>query len=241
MAAATPIPQTRRPWLAALELRVRSHWPLKFAGTTVVTWLFFVGYFALLHHASYPVVLMPLTALDRLVQFESAALFVYLSLWIYVGIGPGLQLTMRELVSYGAWVGGLCLAGLVIFYRWPTAVPPIEIDVSGFAGFRMLQGVDAAGNACPSMHVAVAIFTAIRIEAVLRTVGAAAALRATNLLWFTAIAWSTLAVKQHVVFDVLAGVSIGAVFAAVSMRLTLPESQAGPRSGAAIIDSLPDA
>ena len=119
---------------------------------------------------------------------------------------------------YGLWAAALCLTGLGIFYAWPTAVPPLTFDVSGYAGFQMLQGVDASGNACPSMHVAIAIFTAARIEHVLRGAGAPRTLRALNIAWFAAIAWSTLAVKQHVVLDVLAGAALGLAFVGPSLR-----------------------
>ncbi len=82
----------------------------------------------------------------------------------------------------------------------------------------MLQGVDAAGNACPSMHVAAAMFTVIRVEQVLRDARTPVVLRLLNLLWFAAIAWSTLAVKQHVVLDAVAGALLGIAFAVPSLR-----------------------
>ena len=111
---------------------------------------------------------MPTTELDRLVPFQPGALFLYLTLWLYVGAGPGLQLRWRELVSYAAWSVLLCAAGLSIFYLWLTRIPSPSLDVSAHVGFAMLQGIDAAGNACPSMHVAFASFTAIRFVQVLR-------------------------------------------------------------------------
>ena len=112
----------------------------------------------------------------------------------------------------------MCLTGLLMFYLWPTAVPPLGFDASGFPGFALLQGVDAAGNACPSLHVATAMFTAIRVDQVLRNAGTPRWPRAINALWFVAIAWSTLAIKQHVALDALAGAVLGIVFAQLSMR-----------------------
>lgn len=214
-----PPPATAPPrWAAELWLRMRRHFVLKLVGTTVFTWLFFVGYLHLLRAPAFPVVVMPLTALDRQIPFQPLTLFAYPTLWFYVGIAPGLQLTVRELLVYGAWIGALCLTGLGIFYAWPTAVPPLAFDVSGFAGFGVLKGVDAAGNACPSLHVAVAIFTAIWIDHVLRQARAPLALRAVNIGWFALIAWSTLAIKQHVVLDVAAGMLLGVAFALPSLH-----------------------
>jgi membrane-associated phospholipid phosphatase len=68
------------------------------------------------------------------------------------------------------------------------------------------------------MHVAIAIFSAIWLEHLLRGARAPVALRALNAAWFLAIAWSTLAVKQHVVLDVLAGALLGVAFALPSLR-----------------------
>lgn len=206
------------PWTTEIALRMRRHFLLKLFGTAASVWAFFICYFWLLRHPAYPVVVMPLTALDHLIPFQPVTLFAYLSLWLYVGVAPGLHRTFRELVVYGLWAGALCVAGLGLFYFWPTAVPPLTIDVSGHPGFKMLQGVDASGNACPSMHVAIAMFTVIWVEHLLRNAGAPPALRAINVAWFLAISWSTLAVKQHVVIDVLAGALLGMVFAIPSLR-----------------------
>ncbi|QRF59782.1 MULTISPECIES: phosphatase PAP2 family protein [Variovorax] len=217
-----PLPLPAAPatptWGAEIGRRVRSLFILKAVGTTVFTWLFFIGYFHLLRNPAFPVTVMPLTALDALVPFQPHFLGAYLSLWLYVGVAPGLQPNFRELLVYGLWVGGLCLTGLGLFYLWPTQIPPLAIDVSGYPGFEMLQGVDAAGNACPSMHVAVAIFTAVRLEHVLREARTPLWPRLLNWLWFAAIAWSTLAVKQHVALDALAGALLGLAFALPSLR-----------------------
>lgn len=206
-------------WGPVLKLRMRRHLALKIVGITAFIWIFFIGYFSLLRDPAYPPIVMPLVALDHMIPFQPAALFVYLSLWIYVGIAPGLQLTLLEFVVYGVWAALLCVAGLSLFYFWPTSVPPMAIDAGGFPGFALLQGVDAAGNACPSMHVAIAIFSAIWIDRLLMESRAPIAFRIVNGAWFVAITWSTLAIKQHVVLDALAGAALGLLFAIVSLRL----------------------
>ena len=205
-------------WTSELLFRIRHLLALKIVGVTVFTWLFFIGYFQLLRHPAHAMTVMPLTALDRLIPFQPEMLVAYFSLWFYVGLAPGLQRNFRELAVYGLWVGALCLTGLGLFHFWPTQVPPLMAGSSDVPGFALLQGVDAPGNACPSMHVAVAIFTAIRVDDVLRRARAPLPLRLANGLWFAAIAYSTLAVKQHVMLDVMAGALLGIAFAWPSMR-----------------------
>jgi hypothetical protein len=205
-------------WAAELWWRVKHLLILKVVGTSAWTALFFVAYFHLLQHPPRPAIVMPLTALDRMIPFQPASIAAYVSLWVYVGVAPGLQRGLAALLTYGLWAGALCLAGLTCFYLWPTVVPPLTQDLSGYAGFAMLKGVDASGNACPSMHVAIAIFSAIRADEVFRTIAAPRWLRTLNIAWFAAITWSTLATRQHVVIDVVAGAALGLVFVGLSLR-----------------------
>ena len=193
---------------------------LKAIGISLFMWVFFVAYFHLLRNPVHPVTPMPLTALDHAIPFQPGAVIAYLSLWLYVGIPPGLLLGFRQLLVYGLWAAALCLTGLAFFYFFPTAVPPLALDpdLARFPAFALLHGVDAAGNACPSLHVATALFSAIWIDRLLRDIGAPRALRALNAGWFLLIAYSTLATKQHVVLDVLAGAPLGILFASASLH-----------------------
>ncbi len=205
-------------WQFELWSRARELFWLKLLGTALWTTAFFVGYFELLRNPVHPVTVMPLTWVDALVPFQPAMLWPYLSLWFYIGIAPGLQRGFGQLMSYGLWTVVLMGSGLAIFYFWPTAVPQLVLDRSGHPGFALLEGVDAAGNASPSMHVASAVFTAIRLHAVLREVGAPMALRVANGVWALLIAWSTMAVRQHVALDVAGGAALGLVVALASLR-----------------------
>jgi membrane-associated phospholipid phosphatase len=202
------------------------HWwhlqGLKVLGICAFMWLFFLAYFHVLRNPVNPVTAMPLTAVDAWIPFQPAAFWAYVSLWVYVGIAPALQPSLKALLSYGAWITALCTAGLLCFYLWPTAVPSqahqLDPAVADHPGFALMRGLDEAGNACPSLHVATAMFTALWLRHVLASVGAPAWLKGVNAVWFVLIAWSTVAVRQHVVLDVVAGAALGTVFAALSLR-----------------------
>ena len=202
---------------------------LKVLGTAAFMWAFFAAYFHLLRHPVHEVTVMPLTALDQAIAFQPAALAAYLSLWVYVSIPATLLRRFRELVAYALWIAAPCVIGLVIFYFWPTAVPPHGLDVSHLWAFATLTGVDAAGNACPSLHVATACFSAPWLDRLLREMRASAVPRVLNVLWLMAIVYSTLAIKQQVVLDVLAGAALGLAFAALSLRLQ-PAREASRRA-----------
>lgn len=239
----TPPPSPGEPtrWTARLAARMRRLWWLKLVGTTAWIWVFFIGYFHLLRHPASAPLTMSLTALDRWIPLQPAWVIPYLSLWFYVGIAPGLQRNFRELLVYGLWSGALCVTGLAIFYVWPTSVAQLPAGTSDFPGFALLQGIDAAGNACPSMHVAFAAFSAICLGDLLRTVGAPAAFRAANVVWFVAIAYSTLAVKQHVVADVAAGAVLGIVFACAALRWRPRTGSERERISSSATDAAPPA
>ena len=206
------------PWQTDLAERALRHLALKVAGISAFMCVFFIGYFYTLRAPAYPVHLMPLTPLDGLIPFQPIMLWAYFSLWLYVGIAPGLVLTLRELLHYGLWAGALCLTGLMIFFFWPTTVPPHSLATDYHLGFSVLRGVDASGNACPSLHVATAVFTALWVARLLRLAHAPAMLHALNLIWVSTIAWSTVAIRQHVVLDVFSGAFLGMIFAASSMH-----------------------
>ena len=201
------------------------HMALKGIGTTLFIGLFFGAYFYLLKHPAYPTTVMPFTLLDRLIGFQPQALPVYLSLWVYVSLPPALLATRRELYGYGLAIAATCLAGLIIFYFWPTAVPAAHIDWSRYPDVDFLKNLDAAGNACPSLHVATAVFSGIWLQHLLRRYGAPQWIRIGNGAWCIGIIYSTLATRQHVAVDVLAGLVLGALTAGLSLRHHTRRSQ----------------
>ena len=180
--------------------------------------LFFVAYFQLLRNPVFPVTEMPRLAIDRWIPFTPQALWVYFTLWVYVALPPALLATKRELAGYTLSIAALCGGGLAVFALWPTAVPPPEVELRAHAGFGVLHGVDAAGNAFPSLHVATAAFSAAWLHRLLGQIGFGVGWRLANAAWVGAIVWSTVAVRQHVVLDVAGGLLLAALVAAPALR-----------------------
>lgn len=198
------------PWLDQLRPRLAAYPWIKSLGIPLFFWVFFVVYFHLLRHPQYSVTMMPLTWLDRSVHFHPIALVPYGSLWIYVLVPPALVHGRRELLTYIAAVAFITIGGLAVFRFWPTATPTVGMDWTRFPSFAFLKSVDASGNAFPSLHVAFAVFSGVWTARVLRRVNAPAAIRSVNLFWCLAIVYSTMATGQHVLVDVLGGVTLGA-------------------------------
>ncbi len=206
-------------WLRQAVSRIRFKCLTKMFGTVAVMTAFFIAYFWLLNHSRSPVTTVPRIFIDRMIAFHPEALVLYISLWVYVPLAPALMDNWRDLMSYLAAVIVLSLVGFGIFILWPTAVPRTEINWSQHPSVSYLKGVDASGNAFPSLHVAFAVFTAVWLGRLLRAMGAGAAPRALNWLWCLGIVYSTLAIRQHVALDAIAGVVLGGVFAIAHLRI----------------------
>jgi hypothetical protein len=195
-----------------------AHFWFKCFGTCGFLLAFFAAYVALLRHPLFAVRVMPVTALDRAIAFDPLFLPVYATLWLYVSLPAVLMTTRAAVAAYGAWMAVLCLIGLAVFLVWPTAAPAPDIAWDAHPGVAFLKSVDAAGNACPSLHVASAVFAGALLARQLRSFGFGTAARLLNAGWCLAIVYSTLATKQHVAVDALAGVLLGGAFAWVHAR-----------------------
>ena len=207
-------------WTRAIATRLAYLWPLKAVGTTAFMVLFFWGYFGVLRHPLFPASVMPLTPLDRWIPFTPLALPVYASLWVYASLPPALLRNFRQLALFGVWIGAMCLFCLGLFWIFPTVVPSPDIDWAKFPEMSIIKSVDPGGNACPSLHVAASVFTAFWLDRIFVAIAAPGWMRWLNVLQALAILWSTVATRQHVVFDVLAGVVVGVVFALLALRYT---------------------
>lgn len=197
-------------WLREAGRRVLVWWPVKMVGTILGMVAFFAAYFWLLRHPQAPTTIMPLTAVDHWIGIQPGAVALYFSLWFYVSLVPALIIDRRELIACGLGWLAVSAIGLGIFLFWPTAVPPTDIDWSRHPSLAFLKSADAAGNACPSLHVAFAVFSACWFLRLLRELGAGRVARVLNGLWCLGILYSTMATRQHVFLDVVAGAALGA-------------------------------
>lgn len=188
----------------------------KFLSTSVFMSVFFWAYLFLLKNPAYPVTIMQLTVVDEWIGFAPVALIPYLSLWIYCSLPVTLMPTRARLLIFGFWIGSMCLLALSIFYWLPNTMPPTDIDWAKYPSVAFLKKVDAGGNACPSLHVAAAVYSSFWLYWLMREVRLGWRAQSIQMLWGVAIVYSTMATKQHVSLDVLAGTALGIAFALIS-------------------------
>jgi len=202
---------------AEFRRRITAHPWLKTVGVSAFMCLFFLGYFWALRHPMFPVREMPWTRLDEAIPFQPAALPLYLSLWIFVLLPPALIEKKRELWQFAGAAVGLAIVGLAFFLFWPTRVPAWNYSGPESWAISRLKQIDATGNACPSLHVAYAVFVAFWCTRLLRAMEAPRTFAGIGWIWCAGILYSTMATRQHVAWDVAAGVLLGAI-AAVPFR-----------------------
>lgn len=213
--------------LHALFRRALADAPLKAFGTTLGMTGFFVLYFAVLRHPLFPVTILPETWPDRFVGFHPWWLLPYASLWLYISLVPAFLPDRRQLVGFAAGCAVLAAVGLAIFTLWPSAIPPPDIDWSRHPALAFLKQADAAGNACPSLHAAFAVFSALWFTHLLPSLGAGRLVQSLNLLWAALIVLSTLGTKQHVALDALCGAILGAWIASLNF-IAIPPPAGAP-------------
>ncbi len=205
-------------WTSAIARRVRVFWWLKAMGTTVFMGIFFWIYFFILRHPATASYVMPEIWLDHWIPFTAASYPIYVSLWVYVSLPPALMDNLRALLHFARWMAWLCATCLVVFWLFPTQTPEFDIDWSLYPSLSTIKDMDATGNAFPSLHVASAVFSALWLDRLLCALDSPIGLLWLNRVFCVAIAWSTVATRQHVVLDVLAGACIGLLFALASVR-----------------------
>jgi membrane-associated phospholipid phosphatase len=206
-------------WLGDAGSRIANRWVIKMGGTVAIMTAFFYVYFYLLNHSRLPVTTVPRIFVDRMIAFRPGALPLYVSLWVYVPLAPALFRFPSEMRVYTVAVIALSALGFGIFVLWPTTIPKPEFDSTVVPSLAYLKAVDASGNAFPSLHVAFSVFTVLIFDRLLREMRSGLLLRALNVLWCAGIVYSTIAIRQHVALDALAGIILGGVGGLVLLRV----------------------
>lgn len=141
------------------------------------------------------------------IPFVPAMSFVYLSLDVLLLMAPFVLRSWKELLPLFAALLAETVVAAVVFVALPVApnLPPIP-QVDGLVGlaFAVADRLNLERNLLPSLHVAYAVTAALALT---RRSGLAG--RALLLGWAAAIAASTLLLRQHFVFDVVAGAVLG--------------------------------
>lgn len=198
-------------FVSRLGARVGHLFLLKTLSTAGGIALFFYAYFWAMRHPLSEVSVMPMIWIDQWIGFQPLSFPLYASLWLYISLATALARDFRDLAAFGVASLAMSIVGLAIFMLAPTKVPDFGIDWSLHPSLQFMKSVDVSGNACPSLHAAFCVFAAVVLHTQLRNLRAPQWLIAGNVLWSLGILGSTMATRQHVALDAIAGAALGGV------------------------------
>ena len=162
---------------------------------------------------------LPETYIDHLIQFQDGAIGVYISFFILIFVA--FLRAPIEQVYYLTWSIPLasCIASC-IFLLYPTKVLMLPMTSHGAWGFTLtaLHLLDTPKNCLPSLHAAISVICANAL------IDRHPLLRFQWLLmvtWVGLICWSAIAIRQHVLLDITAGLVLGVLVLAIPRRVII--------------------
>ncbi len=162
--------------------------------------------------------LLPLSRIDVAVPFVPQTVWLYVSEYLYAAI---IYCSYRDTLNLNKCiyaVFSLLLTCVLVFWLWPTTISrdmfplPENLGPVTYLVFTALRRVDSPTNCFPSFHVGSVYLSCFIISKEGRRKFLF------FLVWATAIAISTLTVKQHYFVDVVSGFGMAVIFYYVFRR-----------------------
>lgn len=173
-----------------------------------------VGYFGSQWFPIRNPVTFSATTVDRLIPFQSGWSWIYQTVYIVV---PLVALSIPRKNHFDSYVRGYWLmlsTCLLCFWLYPVYSPrPADLSPNSLDPMHaLILSYDGIINCFPSLHVALGLFSILHGMAILRARGVHQRwLSVSMFLWMILMCYSTVALKQHYVVDVPAGIVVALV------------------------------
>jgi len=146
---------------------------------------------------------VPELALDAAFGHLPGAIWVYLSFFLFIPYAyaraPAARLPWLMLAMQGCAV-----VAAIAFALWPTTAGSVPAHATPM--LRWLASMDSPANCLPSLHGALSLLCAWALLQDERPLHSAL-----MLAWAGLICWSAIALRRHLVFDLGAGIVLGAL------------------------------
>ena len=165
-----------------------------------------------------------LTPIDGLIPFVPEFVWIYHTLIPVIVSTTVFSMQRRDVFFKTVIALTLCMAVLTVFHViFPSFYPRQEIEPTSYFSIsvwlvEITRQFDAASNTFPSGHVAFSwiLYFCVRDSEYAKR---KKSLPSTYLLWAVLISMSTLFLKQHYIFDVIAGIILAHIMVIVSKRI----------------------
>lgn len=178
-----------------------------FSGAILVIWIL-APYLLLQQFAIREIWWLQPTVFDNAIQINFQSIWIYYTFFLLLGV-VGLFVERRIYLRYLYVIGWTTMVAHMVFLLFPNGLSREGINLTTAPiYYQWLVGFDAPRNAFPSLHVALSVVAVIAAWAskrfhILFKVGL--------IIWVIAITWSTIALRQHVIIDGIAGACIASI------------------------------
>jgi membrane-associated phospholipid phosphatase len=159
-------------------------------------------------------VVLPETALDHMIPFNPAGIWLYLSFFLlvpyaYFTVDAARLPWLRRAMQLCALVCGL------VFFLWPTTLhyPASAGDGISGAALRLLLVADSSQNCLPSLHAALTLLCAWALFD-----GRAARRSWLVTLWGVGICFAIIQLRRHTSIDLAAGLAVAMACGWICLR-----------------------
>lgn len=204
-----------------LGRRLVAHFGLKSALTLLLPVLFCAGYFSLQRFTIFEPRQLPLSWIDRAVEFDPEWVYVYQSIYLFMPVAPWLASRRADLVRYARGFAWLSAISFIVFLCFPVAGPRPDSPGPVPAAYAWLVSYEGTLNAFPSLHAGLTTYS---LHFGYRVVAEGKGRRTRWLLalvalgWAGAILFATIATKQHYAVDLVAGVGLAVLCHVLAWR-----------------------
>lgn len=184
-----------------------------YCGILVIIWI--LAPYAILQHVEIREVFwMSPMAIDQAIAVNFSSIWFYLSFYLLLAI-VGLTVEKRLFIRYLYTIGWGVLVAHMIFLFFPNGVSRNEIDIeSAPKVYQLLVSLDQPRHAFPSLHAMLSVIAGLAVQSSqMKCVSTAqrVLLKIATWLWVVAIFWSTIALRQHVLLDLISATIIAIV------------------------------
>ena len=193
-------------------------------GFIVCIWIL-APYILLQQFSLYEVTWLQETALDKMVPVYLGAVYIYFSYYLILA-WAGFAVRRAVFVRFMKAVCMVALVSHLCFFFFPTGVSREGIDMSNAPLlYEWLVGWEKPRNCLPSLHGSLATLAMFALWQKGTISGMIAS------CWWAGVMWSTIALRQHVIIDLGAGILLAAVVWFVVVRKSsFPEAESVQKS-----------